>query len=130
VAKAVVIDDDQDVRDALRSWLEEDGWEVLEAENGEVGATVAILQMPEVIVLDVMMPVKDGYDTLAEIREDPRSGHIPIIMLTSVNDYELGSRQDADSVGRRVNVRPPEAFLEKPINWAAFKEALQDALGH
>jgi len=125
---AVVIDDDADTRDIIKAVLEDEGFRVVEGEDGEELMNLALRECPDIIVLDVMMPVKSGFEALRELREDPRTEHYTVIMLTAVNDYELGMDYDADSTGRRLRVRPPEAFLDKPLDGPSLRTAINDAL--
>lgn len=120
----LIIDDDPDVRDAIAGVFAAHGWQTVQGDDGAMALNLALGCTPDLIVLDVMMPVQDGWTTLRELREDERVGHVPAIMLTGVNDYELGMNYDAELAGKKANVRPPDAFLDKPLDTAAFWEAV------
>lgn len=83
--KILVIDDDPQNRDILRARLEQAGYEVIEAENGDLGIEAANTQSPDAIVLDVMMPKKDGWATCKALKSDAKTKEIPVIMLTALN---------------------------------------------
>lgn len=117
---ALVVDDDPLVRTVVSAMLEGDGWCSLEAEDGEEGLYKAAEEIPDLIVLDVLMPGKDGLEVYKELKEDRLTEHIPVIILTAVNAIELGEEQDAASVGRALGVPPPDAFIEKPIDLKEF----------
>ena len=79
----LVIDDDQDTRDRLRGFLKKDGWAVIEAENGQIGLDCVVATRPEVILLDLTMPVMDGFTFLQRLRDRPDCHDIPVVVLTA-----------------------------------------------
>jgi CheY-like chemotaxis protein len=83
MARVLVIDDEPDVRWLIRMSLERAGHEVLDAEDGLRGIALAMKQRPEIIVLDLMMPVMDGYGVLEELAKDPRTAAIPVVVLSA-----------------------------------------------
>jgi len=124
----LIAEDDTDVVAFLSALLTHEGCTVITAEDGDDAVVSAVRDQPDAIILDVMMPGKTGFDALREIRTDPRTAHIPVIMLTAVNDFELGIEHDRESTGRRLGVTPPEAFLEKPIRPDDLLNALTAAM--
>ena len=112
---AIVADDDPDIRTVVSGLLEGAGWSVVTVEDGEKAVFAAIGQAPDLIILDVMMPGGDGLDALRALRDDVRTEHIPVVMLTAANDYALGHRQTPESVAASLGVRAPEHFMEKPV---------------
>ncbi len=102
----LVIDDNADIVRYLQNLLTND-YEVLTAFNGQVGIDKALDQLPDVIISDVMMPEKDGLEVCDALKNDERTSHIPIILLTAkatVQDRIEGLRRGAD------------AYLQKPFN--------------
>lgn len=90
IQKVLVVDDDSDIRDLLVVDLEMSGYEVLTAENGIQAEEVARDALPDLIVLDVMMPGRTGYEVLTTLREDERTSSIPVVMLTAmINDEDV-----------------------------------------
>ncbi|MEM8718285.1 MAG: response regulator [Cyanobacteria bacterium P01_G01_bin.39] len=82
--KILIIDDDDDVREATQICLEVTGdWEILTANSGREGLTRAIAQQPDLILLDVMMPVMDGLETFSELQANAATRSIPVILLTA-----------------------------------------------
>jgi CheY-like chemotaxis protein len=126
----LIAEDDADVQAFLRALLLHEGCTVHTANDGDEAVLIAVREQPDAIILDVMMPGKGGFEALKELRVDPRTAHIPVIMLTAVNDYELGVDHDRESTGRRLGVTPPEAFLEKPVRPDDLLEALVAAVEH
>lgn len=93
--KALVIEDDKNIAELLRLYLEKDGFEVSIAADGGTGLRMANEVEPDVILLDIMLPVMDGWQVCKEIR---RTSHVPIIMLTAkgetydkVSGLEMGA---------------------------------------
>lgn len=123
---ALLADDEDDVRDILRMMLEVRGWKVVVCDDGEDVHRLTVEHMPDVIVLDVMMPHVDGFQAFREVREDHRTGHIPVVMLTAVNDFELGTRHTAESMAAQYGVHPPEAFFEKPLNSVEMVDQIEE----
>ncbi|MCK5718032.1 MAG: response regulator [Thiomargarita sp.] len=99
----LVIDDDDIVRESLEIFLSKEGYQVLIADNGEDGLQLARKMHPDVITLDVMMPGMDGWEVLSKLKADPELAHIPVIMLTMMENKEIGYALGAAE------------FLAKPI---------------
>ncbi len=83
IRTVLVADDDPDIRGVLAMILELGGYEVTVADNGGSAGELALALLPDVIVLDVMMPVSDGFSVLRELRQDERTAAIPIVLLTA-----------------------------------------------
>jgi len=81
--RVLIIEDERDIADLVGFNLERAGFSVLKAHDGISGAGMAIREQPDLIVLDLMLPGKDGYAVFKEIRRDSRSREIPVIMLTA-----------------------------------------------
>ena len=80
----MVVDDDDLLREVARTALEiVGGWQVVTAHSGTEARTQALLEHPDAILLDVMMPGVDGPTTVAALREDPATAQIPVIFLTA-----------------------------------------------
>jgi CheY-like chemotaxis protein len=82
-SRVLVIDDDPTVREYMRRVLQDDGWTVLEAEHGEAALQRLQESRPALILLDLMMPVMDGFEFVEEVRGDPDLSSIPILVLTA-----------------------------------------------
>ncbi len=84
IEKVLLVDDDPDIRTIGRMSLQKvGGWSVVEAANGQEGIEMARQEKPDVILMDMMMPVMDGRAALAEILEDPDISRIPVVFLTA-----------------------------------------------
>ncbi|HEX6247706.1 MAG TPA: response regulator [Nocardioidaceae bacterium] len=113
--RALVVDDSSVIRDLIAVNLELEGFEVTTAGDGETAVELATVLRPHVITLDVMMPRLGGFETVVRLREDERTAHIPVVMVT-------GRAQAADlERGQEVGV---EAYLTKPFEPAQLVEVV------
>src|ERR671936_1518977 len=95
--RILVVEDQEDNRRIVRDLLTKSGYEIVEAVTGEEGVTVAEAQHPDLILMDIQLPVIDGYEAARRIKANPTLQHIPIIAVTSyalsgddVKPYEVG----------------------------------------
>lgn len=96
---ALVIEDNTELRHFIGRSIEEKGWQVIEASDGEDGIKKAFDFVPDLVVSDVMMPRKDGFAVLEELKNGEMTAHIPVILLTAKSGAESklkGLRQGAD----------------------------------
>lgn len=107
-ACVLVADDDPMLRLLSVKTLEKAGFAVVEAENGEQVVTAFDRLKPDIVMLDVMMPVMDGFAACAEIRKNPEGQLTPILMVTGLDDV--------DSINRAYEAGATD-FMTKPINW-------------
>jgi DNA-binding response OmpR family regulator len=85
-----VIDDDRKARSLLRAWLREEGYTVKEAAGGNEGIKLAAELGPALIILDILMPDKNGWQVLEELKEDPRTAAIPVMIASVAEEQGLG----------------------------------------
>ncbi len=95
----LVVDDDADTRSRLRKVLERNGWSVSEAENGQAALDKVHAAPPQIIVLDLTMPVMDGFTFLQALRADERYRDIPVVVLTA-HDLSPGEKQRLEGADR------------------------------
>ncbi len=124
--KILIIDDDIDLVEAMRLTLEGAGFEVIDAQDGAVGLSLAKRENPDLILLDVMMGTQDeGFHVAYQIRQDEALHDIPIIMLTAVGQ-ETGFHFDKE---KDEDFLPVEEFLEKPVAPDRLIETVKKHLG-
>jgi len=110
----LVIDDDPVARDVLRRSLEKEGFGVMTASRGEEGLRLARERAPTAITLDVMMPGMDGWAVLSELKGDPQTAHIPVVMVTIMEDRNLAfSLGAADFVNKPIDRERLGTVLER-----------------
>ena len=110
--KILLVDDDLDFVDATKTVLESKPYEVIVAYNGDEGLRKAREEKPDLILLDIIMPVEDGFTAAEQLKQDPQLSKIPVIMLTS-----FSSRGQATSIprGRGFSLEA-EDYIEKPVS--------------
>lgn len=109
----LVIDDDIDLVEIIRVTLENQGYRVIDAQNGERGLELARDQAPDLILLDVMMgTIDEGFQVAYQLRSEAGTRDIPILMLTAVGD-QTGFAFDP---GKDQDFLPVDEFLEKPVS--------------
>lgn len=86
--RILVVDDDRNLRKIIQTNLELAGYDVSTAANGEEALGMLDSMQPDLIVLDVMMPIMDGYEVARRVRRHPSNTHVPIIMLTAKSEVE------------------------------------------
>ena len=86
----LVIDDEPDARELMRRYLQKEGYTVITANSGLEGLELARERSPAAITLDVMMPGMDGWAVLQQLKEDPSTADIPVIMISMVDNSEMG----------------------------------------
>ncbi len=86
--KILIIDDDEDIISLIKIILENESYSVIGASSGEEGIKTAIKQKPELILLDIMMPIMDGWEILKMLRTEESTRKIPVAMLTCKTDVK------------------------------------------
>ena len=81
--RILVVEDQEDLRGILRDLLTSSGYEMLEAADGQAGVDKAKTEKPDLILMDIQMPVMDGYDATRQIKADPDLKPIPIVAVSS-----------------------------------------------
>ncbi len=104
----LVVDDEEVMRILARDALEQSGFTVTEAENGERALELFNAKPPDIVLMDVRMPVMDGFEACRSLRRLPSGKHTPILMMTGL--------EDVDSITRSYEVGATD-FINKPINW-------------
>ena len=115
-AKILVVDDEPRAVTMLRNLLVPEGYQVLSAHSGAEALAVATKEAPDVVLLDVMMPEMDGFEVCAKLRGDPRLTHMPVLMLTALDDRESllsGIQAGADD------------FISKPFDSAELRARIR-----
>ena len=116
--RILVIDDNESSRELVRFALEP-RYDVDEATDGRDGLSHIRVKPPDLVLMDIQMPEMDGYETLHEIRADPKLALVPVVALTAFAMLE--DRQKAFEAGF-------DGYFAKPINIAALREQIETLL--
>ena len=111
LANILIVDDDPDVREAVKIILETQPYELIFASNGEECLEQVKKNTPDLIILDLLMPKKDGFEVIKELRGHPSYPRIPILVLTVVKKEAAGRRYELETA-LRMDV---DDYIEKPI---------------
>jgi two-component system alkaline phosphatase synthesis response regulator PhoP len=122
--RILVVDDEPDFAGIVQQNLEKEGFEVEVAYDGEEGLEKVKANPPDAIVLDVMMPGKDGYQVCAELKADEKFTEIPIILLTAVASHVTSTRY-SHADGMRTEA---DDYLAKPASAEQITESIKGLL--
>ena len=122
--RILVVDDEPDFAGIVQQNLEKEGFEVEVAYDGEEGIEKVQANPPDAIVLDVMMPGKDGYQVCSELKADDRFADIPIILLTAVASHVTTTRYShRDGMSTEA-----DDYLAKPASAEQITESIKGLL--
>lgn len=124
--RVLVADDETDVHDFVQVALEDMGLEFVTATDGEEAVAKAMSELPDLVILDVQMPKKDGFQVFGELRRDAATKSIPVIMLTGVG-ARTGIAFSADDMGKYLGEKP-DAYVEKPVDPTQLQAAVKALL--
>ncbi len=122
--KILVVDDEPDFVSVVKENLQLEGYEIEVAYNGNEAIAKVKANPPDAIVLDVMMPEKDGYEVCSELKKDDEYADIPIVLLTAVADH-VSSTRYSHSAG--INMEADD-YLSKPASPEQIAESLKALL--
>ncbi len=111
----LVIEDEPSLRDIYATKLDIEGFEVMQAADGIEGLDKAIQGQPSLILLDVVLPIKDGFEVLKDLKANPRTANIPVIILSNLGQpYEVkrGLALGAECFLTKANLTPSRIIEE------------------
>lgn len=117
--KALIIEDNDDIREGIAEMLDVAGYETFMAKNGKIGVDIALKNLPDIILCDIMMPELDGYGVLYLLQKNPQTAHIPFIFMTAKAeraDVRKGMDMGADD------------YLTKPFDDVELFNAIESRL--
>jgi len=122
--KVLVVDDDPDFLDSVATLLKRAGYTVVTGYDGEEAVAKAKAEQPDAMVLDVMMPKKDGYQACGELKADPDTEEIPILLLTAVASHvSTTSYSHQDGMNTEA-----DDYLDKGCEPAEIVERVEELL--
>lgn len=125
--KVLLVDDEPDAVDFAKEIIESMGHTVVFAHDGDSGIAKMRQEKPDLVILDVQMPGKDGFEVFGLIKGDDELKATPIIMLTGIKE-KVGLGFSADDMGKYMGDKPAD-YVEKPIEPAKLQAAVTKVLG-
>ena len=116
----LVVEDEGALRELYCEWLKRSGYQVIEAADGLTGIERIQHDQPSLVLLDIMLPKKDGFEILAEVRRNPATRAIPIIVLPSLD--QSFEKKQGGKLGANAYIVKPE------LSPARLKEAVAECL--
>ena len=118
--QVLIVEDKATSRELLRTVLEKQGYRVIEAKDGEEALQQLKTETLDLILLDLQIPIRNGYDVLRTIRSDDRLAHLPVVALTA--SAMQGDREKALAAGFN-------GYIAKPVGPAQLRELVTQILG-
>jgi len=132
--RVLVVDDDPAIRLICSTWLSLDGYEVLEAADGQDALQLALTEAPDVVLLDLSLPVLDGFAVASALRADDRTRELPVVVLTGEADPNVSERvQEIGAAGLFMKPFDPSAvtaFVKRVVEDFAAGRPQTPAGGH
>ena len=123
--RIILVDDEPDFCSIVQGQLEKEGFEVELAYNGVEGLEKIRANPPDAIILDVMMPEKDGYEVCKELKADEKLADIPVVLLTAVASHVTSTRY-SHSDGMSTEA---DDYIAKPASAEEITESIKGLLG-
>ena len=119
MARILIVDDSPTQLIGIQRIVEKLGHQTLTAEDGAAGVALAKAELPDLILMDVVMPNLNGFQATRQISKDPKTSHIPVILVTTID-------QETDKVwGMRQGAK---AYVTKPINEAQLIQTINELM--
>ena len=126
--KILIVDDESAVVAYLEMLLQDGGYETVSAPDGRQAMEMVKREKPDLVTLDISMPEASGTRFYKEIRTDPDSASIPVVIITAVTGYGGDPYAYKDFISHRRLVPPPEGFFPKPIDKDELLKTVQKLL--
>jgi len=124
----LIVDDEPDSIEFSKAIVSELGdVSIITASDGESGLEKAAAELPDLVILDVMMPKKNGFHVFYDLRRNPETENIPVIMLTGVSE-RTGTQFSGKDMGEFFG-KAPEEFIDKPVNPRKLQDTVKEVLG-
>ena len=119
-ARILVVEDEPALRNMYKTWLLQAGYRVETADNGVAAVEKTLHERPDLVLLDVLLPKKDGFEVLAELRRNPKTKTLPVIILSSL-DQDFEQRQGLNLGAERFLVK---TSISPEILFTTIREVL------
>ncbi len=109
--KILIVEDEKEVQDIYKTKFKKKGYKILLADSGTMGIDLAMREKPDLILLDLILPLKEGFVVLKALKSNPKTKNIPVVILSNLDqDYEIkmGKNLGAESYLTKVNTTPDD----------------------
>ena len=120
MATILIIDDDADMRRLISVFLTKVGFDVFEAVDGKEGVGKAVMDPPDLIILDINMPVMDGTKVMKVLRQSPVTAGVPVLALSGISQSDM--RDEMHQLGCH-------SYVTKPVDMERLAKKVQEILG-
>lgn len=117
----LIVEDEKDVSSVIAELITSQGFNAVEAEDGEVGLDKALSEHPDLILVDILMPRKDGMEMIKELRSHAWGKNIPIVLLTNLNQ--------ADKVAEAIEYDVTDYIVKSDITIDSLAKLISDKIG-
>ncbi len=124
--KVVIVDDEEDVVLYLSMILIDHGYEVQSASGGREGLELIKAERPDLVCLDILMPVETGLSLFRKIRSDPNLDGLPVIIISGM---DLSEKMADEEDGTGPMIKQPEGYLEKPVKPDQLLDTVKAVIG-
>jgi CheY-like chemotaxis protein len=124
--KILIIDDEPDLLMYLKTFLEDQGYEVSCAEDVQSALQMLPREKPDLVCLDIMMPIKSGISFYEHLRQEGLSQGIPVIIISGLNEETL--KRSVQKLEAEGTIRKPYRFLNKPVDLELLLSVIREAL--
>lgn len=122
----LIVEDEQDLREAMADYLRNNNYQVLEAEDGQQGLSFALSEHPDIILLDLMMPIMDGHQMLKKLREDRWGMTAKVIIMSAMdNAHHIGSAYEGGISEYIIKGESSLEDLAKKVRETLFAEEIK-----
>ena len=119
MTRILIVEDYLDTREIIKAILKNQGYSVIEAETGQEGLEKAIAELPDLIIMDIMLPGMDGIETTIKLKQHPKTANIPVIANTIWKERDFQDRAEKAGIVE---------YLIKPTAPLVFKEIIERTL--
>jgi two-component system response regulator RpaA len=126
--RVLLVEDEPALRDIYSTKLDIEGFEVIAAADGVEGFDKAVQNLPDIVLLDLILPIKDGFDVLKDLKANPATTHIPVVILSNLGQpYEVkrGIALGAEDFLTKANLTPAKVAEETRRILAKVEERKQ-----
>ena len=126
--RVLLIEDEPNIIEAISYILSKDGWTVHTHADGETAMDKVLQAVPDLIILDVMMPLQSGIRLYRALKTDAAFANIPVIILSGISQRSFNKSQEALTAFEGSDIPAPEAYIEKPADFETLAAQIKNCI--